>query len=260
MNQIICTDYEQLSETVAAKIADWINKNPGSLLCLAAGDTPLSAYAKLVKLQDMGAVDLSSVYYVGLDEWVGLGMNDKGSCKQVMFDNFYGPANIPEAHIRVFDGLVNPEDACKNVSEWIDRHGGIGLTLLGVGLNGHVGFNEPGAQSLTEKGCSPVPLDNTTLKVSNKYFDRQQAVSQGITVCLPTLKAAKKMILMLSGNKKKAILERMLNEPPSMALPASLLLDHPDLDLICDFVPGTALFTCPGNPDKNGEFHSSMSD
>ena len=108
---------------------------------------------KLIELQEKGVVSLSVVHYVGLDEWVGLGMNDKGSYKQVMKDSFYGPACIPEESIRVFDGLVNPEDACKNVSEWIDRHGGIGLMLLGVGLNGHVGFNEPGAQSLTEKAA-----------------------------------------------------------------------------------------------------------
>ena len=225
---------DALSEAVARTVAAWINANPGRLLCLAAGDTPLASYAELVALQDRGEVDLSSVYYVGLDEWVGLGMEDVGSCRQVMHDAFYAPAGIPDARRRVFDGLADPTAECLAVGEWIEAHGGIGLTVLGVGMNGHVGFNEPGP--VPEGLCRVVELDETTRTVSAKYFDRPQPVHLCVTVNLPTLAAAERIVLMLSGERKRKIFARLGRDADGkdQNFPASLLMDHTGLVLFSD--------------------------
>ena len=110
---VVAPDYDALCDKVAAATSDWIVRHPGSLVCLAAGDTPLPVYHRLVARQQAGKVDLSSVFYAGLDEWVGLGRADRGSCLQVMSDGFYVPAGIPLDRRRVFDGLADPVAECR---------------------------------------------------------------------------------------------------------------------------------------------------
>jgi len=185
-------------------------------------------------------VDLAGVYYVGLDEWVGLGYDDKGSCKQVMSDNFYTPAKIPPERMRVFDGLAEPEAECEEIGKWIAERGGIGLALLGVGMNGHVGFNEPNGPG--GGGAIVVPLDDTTKAVSVKYFGRTLPVTQGVTISLATLKQARKIIVMASGGKKREIIRKSFCFEPTPTIPASFLQDHSDLTLLTDFTINNPFF------------------
>jgi len=229
---IIAGDYGDLSFRTAKKTADFINSNPGVLLCLAAGDTPLGAYSELVRMQTEGAVDLSSVYYAGLDEWIGLGPADKGSCHQVMYGSFYEPAEIPSDRINVFDGLADPAEQCIKMNDWIRLHDGIGLTILGIGMNGHIGFNEPGV--LESRGAIIVPLDNVTIGVSVKYFGKEIKVSHGLTIGLTELSMARKVLVIAGGGHKAGIIKQAFCEPASASVPASLLQDHPDITLMLD--------------------------
>lgn len=254
MQIIVKRDHEEISRTVAEQIAAYINKNPGALINLAAGDTPLRAYELLIELQREGAVDLSSVYYVGLDEWVGLGYAVRGSCAQVMQDGFYGPAGIDPVRICAFDGTADVKSECERVSDFISAHGGIGLTVLGVGLNGHIGFNEPryehkeigvsgetGLKRDSEETvglCRIVDLDEVTRAVSVKYFDSPLPVEQGVTVSLETLADAKQVILMATGAKKSDIMNRVINGEKSEAVPASMLKDHQGLVVCVDEAVG----------------------
>jgi len=233
MELTVKKDAAELARAVAAQIKDYINQSPGALLCFAAGDTPLAAYAHLIALQAAGQVNLSSVYYVGLDEWVGLGYETRGSCAQVMFDHYYTPAGIPRERIDVFNGL-NPdlEEEKARIERWIRDRGGIGLTLLGIGMNGHVGFNEPGAG--LPMGCIDAPLDDTTKRVSSKYFDSPLPVKRGIGVGAGTLKRADRLILMADGARKAEIVYRTLREPPTDRVPASLMADHPNASIFLD--------------------------
>lgn len=217
---------------VARCAAEFIRCNPGSLLCLAAGDTPLPAYACLVDMQAAGEVDLSSVFYVGLDEWMGLGSETRGSCRQVMDAHFYQPAHIPEERRAVWNGHADAEAKCARISAFIEAHGGIGFTVLGLGMNGHVGFNEPGTG--LSLGCIRVELDATTRSVSAKYFDTPMPVQWGVSIGAGTLKAARTLVLMADGSRKAPILHRALAQPPTDAVPASLLADHPDLRVFLD--------------------------
>ncbi|MEI6578355.1 MAG: glucosamine-6-phosphate deaminase [Eubacteriales bacterium] len=233
MNIYVESGYNAVSLKAAKAAAEYINNNPRSLLCFAAGDTPLGMFKKLIEMQRKKEVDLSSVFYAELDEWLGLGYQDKGSCRQVMADNYYLPAGIPEGRINIFDGLSDDTVAqCRQMEEWIEMHRGIGLAVLGIGLNGHIGFNEPNAPET--KGCFTVPLDEITKAVSTKYFGRITAVEQGITIGWSTLNDSKKLILLASGAKKAHILNVALNGKKDPLIPASLLRDHSDLTAIAD--------------------------
>jgi len=232
--QIIINDTAtEQALAVAEAVAAYMNVHPGALICLAAGDTPLLAYQELVRLQSAGKVDLRAAYYVGLDEWMGLGVETRGSCAQVMRDGFYAPAGIPDQHMAVWDGHCADANAeMRRIDRWIEAHGGIGLTVLGIGMNGHVGFNEPGA-GLPEHSIK-AELDETTKRVSAKYFDRPLPVEYGLGVGAGTLKKAKKVILMANGARKADIIYKTVKEPPTPEVPSSLMMDHPDISLYLD--------------------------
>lgn len=232
MNIIVKQDEQTLAQTVAEAMAAYINAHPGALLCFAAGDTPLSAFRALIELQKDNKVDLTSVYYVGLDEWVGLGAETRGSCVQVMYDNYYTPAGIPADHVRVFDGLnKDVEQEKTRIQSWIDERGGIDFTLLGIGMNGHIGFNEP--YSGLKDGCIYIELDDTTKSVSKKYFDTPLPVEYGIGVGAGELKKADTVFLMASGAKKAEIVKKT-TQTPDEAVPSSLLNDHLNVTLFID--------------------------
>ncbi|MBE5777323.1 MAG: glucosamine-6-phosphate deaminase [Clostridiales bacterium] len=225
MNVIVCESIAAQCERVAQDLKDYILTHPGALLCLAAGDTPLPAYERLIAMQQNGEVDLNSVYYVGLDEWVGIGGETRGSCRQVMQDVFYGPAGIKADHMAVWDGLcTDPHEEIERIMDFINAHGGLGYTLLGIGMNGHVGFNEPGV-GLPEGGIL-VDLDETTVSVSVKYFDTALPVRQGLTLGAGELKKAGMLCLMANAARKAPIVKKVLEDGPDAQVPASLLVDH----------------------------------
>lgn len=232
MQIVVLDTIQEQNVRVAMDMAKYIRENPGSLLCLAAGDTPLGAYTELVKMQDAGEVDLNSVYYVGLDEWVGLGYETRGSCMQVMQDTFYGPAGIGDDHKAVWNGLADPYEEIKRIEAFIRAHGHINFTLLGIGMNGHIGFNEPGT-GLPEGGIL-VELDQTTKSVSVKYFDSALPVKQGLGVGAGELKKADVIYLMANEARKADIVSRIVNEPATDEVPASTIVDHSDITLYLD--------------------------
>ena len=231
---LITQDYNGLSIRAAKMTADFINGNPGTLLCIAAGKTPLGMLAELVAMHRRKETDLASVYYAGLDEWIGLGPGDTGSCYKVMTEAFYGPAGIPPDRIRLFDGSdADMERQRAAMEEWIAERGGIGFALLGVGLNGHIGFNEPGTPDT--KGCLIVPLDEITITVSKKYSIKTSAqLKTGITIGWSTLLDARYAVLAASGAAKADIMKAALEGPASPAVPASLFQRHAGVTALLD--------------------------
>lgn len=223
----------EMAEETARSVASLIRQNPGRLLCFAAGDTPMGMLRELVRLQEKGDCDLRSMYYAGLDEWVGLGYDHKGSCAQVMKDTFYVPAGIPPEHMCIFDGLTQDTGAeCRRMEEWIKARGGLFLTVLGVGMNGHIGFNEPFAPD--RRGCFTIALDETTRGVSIKYFGKSLPVTTGITIGWRALLEAERIFVMASGKNKASIIAKAFAGQPSSAVPASLLRDHESLIVALD--------------------------
>lgn len=236
---------EALAKTAAGEIATYINAHPDALLCLAAGDTPLRTMEALIALQDEGKTNLSSVYYIGLDEWRGIGYETPGSCAQVMEDHFYGPAGIPKERIQVWDGKAAEVEAERQrMEQWLAARGGIGLLLLGVGMNGHIGFNEPGSPE--DAVTLRTDLDATTLRVGPKYFGGAPCPTEGISIGLAALMRAQKVLLMATGAHKASIMRRALMEPPTPQVPASLLRKREQLDVYMD----EALFESLGKTEE----------
>lgn len=222
-----------MAKRVALSISMLIKENPGKLVCFAAGDTPMGMLRELLRLQQIGACNLNSMYYVGLDEWVGLGYNDKGSCQQVLRDNFYDPACIDKDRFRLFDGKAEDIDKeCEAMNEWITLHGGIFLAVLGVGLNGHVGFNEPFAPD--KEGCFSIKLDGVTADVSEKYFGKKVNVTSGITIGWRTLLNAENLYILASGKHKAHIVKKAFTEETSVSVPASLMRKNRMLKVVLD--------------------------
>ncbi len=222
-----------LALAVAQHVAAFVRANPGKLMCFAAGDTPLAAYAELSRMHKAGEIDLNTMWFVGLDEWVGLGYEHAGSCRQVMYDGFYDLAGIDHTRILAFDGLgADLAGQCRAIDQWIEDHGGIALTVLGIGMNGHVGFNEPGASA--DADAHTVDLDDTTLRVGVKYFPDGQVPGQGITVGLRQLLSAQHILLVASGSHKADVVTRALLGQIGQQMPASLLRRSPALSVWLD--------------------------
>lgn len=221
-NITICPGSRELADNVAAIVVDLINAKPDCVICFAAGDTPLPMLRKLVALQKEGAVNLNNAYYVSLDEWWGIGYDTPGSCIQVMKDAFYLPAGISESRMALFDGTAgNAQREKDRISRFLDAHGGLDLIVLGVGMNGHIGFIEPGVHS--ENVCELIPLSKTTKEVSIKYFGYVTPLEYGITLGVKTMLQAEKIIVMADGTRKREIMKRVLQGPVSEECPASLL-------------------------------------
>ncbi len=240
MKTFISSGYAELSQAVAQNVIDCVKAKPDALICIAGGDTPLGVFAALVEAQNQGRVDFSRTQFLGLDEWLGLGLADKGSCREMVWHHFFDKLTLREEQICFFDGLTrDPQAECKRVDGYIEKHGPIDCIVLGIGMNGHIGFNEPGASP--ENTCHVVDLDPITQTVSVKYFGTPREVKQGISLGLKTILASKKIVLMASGEKKAAIVAQTVNHPASVEIPSTLAKTVPQANLFVDNAAASAL-------------------
>ncbi|MFJ3459020.1 glucosamine-6-phosphate deaminase [Scandinavium goeteborgense] len=240
MKTLISTDYLQLCQAVAQNVIHCVNAKSDALICIAGGDTPLGVFAALVDAQNQGRVDFSRTQFLGLDEWLGLGQSDKGSCREMVWHHFFDKLTLREEQICFFDGLTaNPQAECQRVDGYIEQHGPIDCIVLGIGMNGHIGFNEPGAS--LDNTCHVIDLDEVTQAVSVKYFDTPREVKQGISLGLKTILAAKNIVLMASGEKKAAIVAQTVNHPASRDIPSTLVKTVPQASLYVDNAAARAL-------------------
>lgn len=222
MKTFISEDYAQLSQAVAQKVTDCVKAKPNALICIAGGDTPLGVFAALVEAQKQERVDFSRTQFLGLDEWLGLGKADKGSCREMVWSHLFDKLALRDEQICFFDGLTNnPKAECQRVDGYIAQHGPIDCIVLGIGMNGHIGFNEPGAA--LDNTCHVIDLDPITQTVSVKYFGTARDVKQGISLGLKTILAAKQIVLMASGEKKAPIVAETVNHPATNAIPSTLV-------------------------------------
>ncbi len=240
MKTLISPDYPQLCQAVAQNVIHYVNEKPNALICIAGGDTPLGVFAALVDAQKQGRVDFSRTQFLGLDEWLGLGKVDKGSCREMVWHHFFDKLTLREEQICFFDGLTaDPQTECQRVDGYIEQHGPIDCIVLGIGMNGHIGFNEPGASP--DNTCHVIDLDDVTQAVSVKYFDTPREVKQGISLGLKTILAAKNIVLMASGEKKAAIVAQTVNHPTSRDIPSTLVKTVSQASLYVDSAAASAL-------------------
>ena len=232
MKFITVDNYDKLSRLTANLIAAQVVSNPKSILGLATGSSPLGTYAKLAEYYENGDVDFSEVTSVNLDEYVGLTKDNDQSYRYFMDTNLFSKINIKPENTYVPNGCA--ADITKEgeaYDELIKSLGGIDIQLLGIGLDGHIGFNEP--DDVFTKETHRVTLDPSTIEANSRFFASIDDVpTEAITMGMMSIMQAKKIILIANGKNKKDILEKSFYGPITPQVPASILQLHKDVTVI----------------------------
>jgi glucosamine-6-phosphate isomerase len=233
MELIVYDSYAELSLRAAEDLIRCMGSRKDPLLCVASGDSPAGLYKNLVAKARRKDLDVSDWNFLGLDEWVGLNGGDEGSCRYHLDREFFGPLHVPESKLCFFDGrAADLETECRMAESYILDHGGIDAIILGLGLNGHVGMNEPGTPVSIRTHISV--LDPITAQTGQKYFKEARTLTDGITLGLGTILDSRHIFLLVSGAKKAAIVKKVLEGEISERVPASMLLGHPGLRIYLD--------------------------
>ncbi len=227
-------DYKELSRKAANIISAQVIMKPDCVLGLATGSSPAGAYRQLIEWYEKGDLDFSRVSSVNLDEYRGLDPENDQSYRHFMNTNLFDHINIDKTRTFVPDGLEPDADkACADYDEIIEKMGGIDLQLLGLGHNGHIGFNEP-ADSFT-KGTNCVDLTQSTIEANKRFFESEDEVpKQAYTMGIRSIMSAKKILVIVSGRDKTEILKKALEGPITPQVPASVLQLHPDVVIVAD--------------------------
>ena len=234
MKIIRAKDYKDMSRKAANIISAQVIMKPNCVLGLATGGTPVGAYAQLVDWYNKGDLDFSEVTTVNLDEYRGLPKEHPESYWSFMHKNLFDKVNIRPEAIHLPDG-TNPDaaDACKKYNEIIHSVGGIDLQLLGLGPNGHIGFNEPGEAFEKETHC--VALTESTIEANSRFFENRDDVPRyAYSMGIKSIMQAKKILVVVSGEGKADIVSRAFFGPVTPEVPASILQMHPDVTVVCD--------------------------
>ena len=234
MRFIKTKNYEDMSRKAANIIGAQIILKPDSVLGFATGSTPESTYANLVKAYQNGDLDFSRITAVNLDEYKGLSRDNPQSYYYFMNHHLYQFINIDRAKTYIPDGTeADTDKACYDYEAVIAATGGIDLQLLGIGHNGHIGFNEPSDVFADKTFC--VNLDETTIKANQRFFTSYDDVpKQAYTMGIGTIMSASKILMLVSGEAKAAIIKEAFFGPVTPRVQASILQFHPDVTIIGD--------------------------
>ena len=235
-------NYDEMSKKTAAVIAAQIITKPDCVLGLATGSTPVGAYQYLVEKYNNGELDFSEVKTANLDEYKGLTKESDQSYYYFMYNNLFKHVNINMENTNIPDGTVEDADAeCRRYEEVLRALGGVDLQLLGLGHDGHIGFNEPDDHFAQQTHC--VDLTEMTIEANKRFFASIDDVPrQAYTMGIGTIMRARKIVFAISGKDKAAILKEALFGPVTPSVPASILQFHPDVIVIAD---EDALSECP---------------
>lgn len=232
MKFITVKSYEELSRITANIIASQVILKPNSVLGLATGSSPIGTYKKLAEYCKNGDVDFLEVTSVNLDEYVGLDKNSDQSYRYFMDNNLFSHININYENTYVPNGCASDLDKeGERYDKIIDDLGGIDVQLLGIGLDGHIGFDEPDDKFI--KQTHVVELDESTIEANSRFFEsREDVPKKAITMGILPIMRAKKVVLIANGQSKKEILQKAFYGPVTPMIPASVLQLHNDVTVI----------------------------
>lgn len=232
MRVIKVENYDEMSRVAANIISAQVVLKPTSVLGLATGSTPIGAYAQLVQWYKEGYLDFSQVITLNLDEYSGLAEGHVQSYRYFMDTQLFNHVNIEKANTHVPNSMAEDiAKECERYDALFEEADGIDLQLLGLGNNGHIGFNEP--DDAFAGGTHQVKLHEMTIKANSILFSEEEEVPQyAITVGMKNIMKAKRVLLIVGSENKKEILEKALYGPITPLVPASILQLHPHLDVI----------------------------
>jgi galactosamine-6-phosphate isomerase len=233
MELFINDTYELMSAKTARAVIDLIQSHKNPVLSPASGDSPIGLYRQLLNEVNKNETDISRCFFVGLDEWAGMNGNDEGSCRFHLNNQLFNPLQIAEKQIGFFDGRAKDlNEECNRIENFIKEHGGIDLAIVGLGMNGHVGMNEPGTSPSLHSHVAEI--DSITQQVGQKYFKEKTALSKGITLGIANLMEARNVFLLVNGKKKAEIVKQVLEGEISAKFPASFLRNHKNFSVYLD--------------------------
>jgi glucosamine-6-phosphate deaminase len=231
----LCDDPQDVADLAAQRVADLLHDHPRAVLGLPTGRTPILLYDLLAEQHAAGTLDFAQVTTFNLDEFVGIGEDHPGSYRAYMRRYLFDRVNLPKGQGHVLDGLAaDPDAECGRFEERIAAAGGMDLQILGLGANGHIGFNEP-ADSLTAR-THRVRLLQPSREANAGFFggDVAQVPTEAMTMGMGTIMKARRILLLVTGAEKAATVAAMLNGPVTTQLPASFLQLHPQVEVVCD--------------------------
>ncbi len=227
-------DYKAMSRKAANIISAQIILKPDCVLGLATGSTPIGTYNQLIEWYNKGDLDFSTVTTVNLDEYKGISGDNPQSYRYFMNEHLFSKVNIDLARTFVPDGMEeDSKKACKDYDTIIHKTGGIDLQLLGIGHNGHIGFNEPGGAF--EKATHCIQLSERTIEANKRFFEKEEDVPrEAYTMGIKNIMQAKKIVLVVAGEDKADIVVKAFAGPVTPEVPASVLQLHNDVCLVGD--------------------------
>ena len=241
MKIIKTKDYADMSRKAANIIAAQVITKPDCVLGLATGSTPIGTYKELIKAYENGDLDFSLVKTANLDEYRGLEKTNDQSYDYFMKDNLFNHININFDNLNIPNGeKPDAEEECKRYEEVVKALGGQDLQLLGMGHNGHIGFNEPADEFPKETHC--VDLQESTIQANKRFFEKVEDVpTQAYTMGIGTIMQAKKILVIASGVDKAEIVKKAFFGPITPQVPASILQLHPDVTVVVDEAAGSLI-------------------
>lgn len=234
MQVILAKDYTDLSRKGASIVIDQIAKKKDSVLGFATGDTQLGLYQELVEAYNKGVVGYKDVVSFNLDEYIGLGSDDQESYHYYMYENYFKHVDFNMDKIYIPDGLAQDlKKECELYERRIKNCDGIDLVILGIGVNAHIGFNEPGSDF--DSRTRIVDISSSTINENAKHFkDIKKIPTRGITMGIGSMMEARKILLIASGKKKAEAIYNAVKGRVTEEVPASALQRHKDVTVIVD--------------------------
>ena len=231
---IVAKDPAEVGKLAADVFEDVIGKKPACVIGLATGSTPLPLYRELIAREKAGKIDFTRVRSANLDEYKGLAPDHPQSYRRFMQENLFDHISIKPENTIVPDGLCADVKAmCEGYEEKIEAWGGVDLQLLGIGHDGHIGFNEPADHFPVGTHC--VDLTEETIEANKRFFASKDDVPrQAYTMGVGTIMNARKVLLIASGKDKAEIIKKSFFGPVTPEVPASILQMHPDFTLVAD--------------------------
>ncbi len=241
MKIFIKKDYDQVSKKAAQLVGAQITLNPKSILGLATGSSPEGMYKNLVDMYRNDIIDFEDIITFNLDEYLNLNKNNEQSYAYYMNKHLFNHVNIKKENINIPTGITTDiNKTCQDYDKAIFKYDKIDLQILGIGTNGHIGFNEPDVHF--EAGTHLVDLDEQTIESNSRFFnDVNEVPKQAISMGIRNIMQSKKVILIATGNDKVDAIKKMLFEEITPNLPASILQVHNDFTLIVDEIIGNEI-------------------